>query len=66
MNHWVKIDHITFLIMLPLIISVVASIFFETRPFLRLCVAILLLANWVIAFAYDLWEHHRDKKSKCP
>jgi len=55
LKHWLKVDHITFLLMLPFII-LINGIFWLSISKLM---AIIL---WMIAFAYDYCEHEMDNK----
>jgi hypothetical protein len=65
MSHWLKIDHITFLLMLPLLLLSIAilhyPVFGESPLFAEICIATAILL-WSMALVYDLWEHQQEKK----
>jgi len=51
-NHWYKLDHITFLLMLPFLLLVIINIWFIVGA----------ITLWTIALIYDLYEHKIEEE----
>jgi len=61
MSHWTKLDHVAFMLMLPMILlSLLVSAFsVEVKGDVMMTIAFLNIGCfflWMIALCYDIWE----------